>query len=198
MKTSPLAVMLAFLAAIVLGTAVASPALAHTSLKSSDPKKGATVESIDEIRLTFTESVKLPSVVLNDADGKAHQDGRPEVDGAVVTQRVAGTLPAGKYTIAWRVVSADGHPVVGEIPFTVRAAEPEPSATTPSAIEATPVAPAVPATPAPDTPVATPAAGAEQDAAQEGGSGVPGWVWIVVLGLAGVGIGMVISLRKQP
>lgn len=92
MKTSPVAVALALLAALVLGTAFASPALAHDRLKSSDPAKGAKVESLEEVKLTFTASVRFPNVVVRSGD-ENHQDGKPVVDGAVVTQKVKGDLP---------------------------------------------------------------------------------------------------------
>jgi hypothetical protein len=36
------------------------------------------------------------------------------------------------------------------------------------------------------------------EAAQSSSAGVPAWVWIIVFGLAGVGIGMLFSLRKKP
>ncbi|RCG28198.1 copper resistance protein CopC [Sphaerisporangium album] len=196
MRTSPLAALLAFVAAVVLGTAVASPALAHTALKSSDPKKGATVETLDKVTLTFTESVKFPVVLVRDAEGRDHKDGKPKTDGPTVTQKVAGTLPSGKYTIAWRVVSEDGHPIEGEIPFTVKA----PAASTPSP---TPTPPAASPSPtespiavAPTPPPFTPTPVAEQGDA--GSGGIPAWVWIAVFGVAGIGIGTMISLRKKP
>lgn len=195
MKTSPLAAVLALMIAAVLGTAIATPALAHTALKSSSPKKGATVETLDEVKLTFTESVKFPVVLVRDAGGKAYADGKPDADGPVITQKVTGPLPSGKYTIAWRVVSADGHPVEGEIPFTVRAPEPSPEASpSPTDTLAPPAgdATASPATTAPSEVTATPAA----DATEQRG-GIPAWIWIVVFGIAGVGIGLLISMRKK-
>ncbi|GAA1513998.1 copper resistance protein CopC [Sphaerisporangium rubeum] len=198
MKTSPLAAVLALVIAVLSGTVIATPALAHTALKSSSPKKGATVETLDEVKLTFTESVKFPVVLVRDAGGKAYADGKPDADGPVITQKVAGPLPSGKYTIAWRVVSADGHPVEGEIPFTVEAPEPSPEASpsptdtlAPPAGDATPSA-ATTASTEPSEVTATPAA----DATEQRG-GVPAWVWIVVFGIAGVGIGLLITMRKK-
>src|SRR5689334_18344567 len=117
MRTSPLAAALALVFAVLFGAVTASPALAHTALKSSDPEKGATVKTLDKVTLTFTESVRFPVVLVRDADGRDYQDGKPKADGPTVTQQVSGALPSGKYTIAWRIVSADGHPVEGEIPF---------------------------------------------------------------------------------
>ncbi|MEU8268383.1 copper resistance CopC family protein [Sphaerisporangium sp. NPDC049002] len=194
MRTSPLAAALALVVAIVLGTAFAAPALAHTALKSSDPKKGATVESLDEVTLTFNEAVRFPVVLVRDAGGHAYHDGKPKIDGPKVIQKVSGALPSGKYTIAWRVVSDDGHPIEGEIPFTVKAPEASPSASpVPSPQEST----AAPSTAAATTPAPVDATPAAQQEEQKSG-GIPAWVWIVVFGIAGIGIGMALSLRKKP
>ncbi|MFC4585023.1 copper resistance CopC family protein [Sphaerisporangium corydalis] len=197
MRTSPLAAMLALVAAAVLGTAVAAPAMAHTVLKSSDPKKGDTVKTLDSVKLTFNEAVRFPVVLVRDAGGKKYHQGKPSTDGAVVTQKVAGALPSGKYTIAWRVVSDDGHPIEGEIPFTVKA--PEPASPSPEAVppSAAPSPSTGASSPPPFTPTpvgASPVARAED---QKSG-GIPVWVWIVVFGIAGIGIGLGISLRKKP
>jgi methionine-rich copper-binding protein CopC len=192
MKTSPLAAVIAFVLTATLGTALAAPALAHTALKSSTPKKGATVETLDSVTLTFNESVRFPVVLVRDADGTAYHDGKPKLDGPVITQRVTGSLPSGKYTIAWRVVSSDGHPVEGEIPFTVRAPEPSPSPT--DTASATPAeSPSASPAPASSTVPAAPAA----DSTEQRGGGVPAWVWIVVFGIAGIGIGLAITMRKK-
>ncbi len=203
MKKSSFAAVVAFAVSLLLGTALAAPALAHTALKSSDPKKNARVEMIGKVTLEFTESVRFPAVLVRGADGKRYESGRPEVDGATVTQGVADSVPPGAYTIAWRVVSDDGHPVEGEIPFTVVAPKAPAAAATASASPATGTPGAVASAPQ-VTPRATGAAAfapqsspaAVQDA--QGSAGVPAWVWVVVFGLAGVGIGMLFSLRKKP
>jgi methionine-rich copper-binding protein CopC len=193
MKTPPLAAALTLIVALVLGTAFAAPALAHTSLKSSNPKKGATVESLDSVSLTFTEAVSFPVVLLRDAGGHEYHDGKPKVDGPTVTQKVGGPLASGKYTIAWRVVSEDGHPVQGEIPFTVKA----PQAAAPSASATFSALP--PSSGATSPPAVTPSSGDATSAgnAQERSQGISPWVWIIVFGLAGIGIGMAVSLRKK-
>ncbi|MFI6511490.1 copper resistance protein CopC [Streptosporangium sp. NPDC050855] len=215
MKTSPVAAALALLVALVLGTAFATPALAHDRLKSSSPAKDAKVERLEEVKLTFSASVRFPNVVVRSGD-TSHQDGKPSVDGAVVTQKVKAGLPPGRYVIAYRVVSSDGHPIEGEIPFTLvgQAASSPSSPSSPSqAPEASESSPAgagpgsatesatesatasAPATPS-EVPV-TPAAAAEESGSS---GGVPGWMWIVVGALTGVGIGMFFSMRgkKRP
>ncbi|WP_326637967.1 copper resistance protein CopC [Streptosporangium sp. NBC_01755] len=203
MKTSPVAVALALLAALVLGTAFASPALAHDRLKSSDPAKGAKVESLEEVKLTFTASVRFPNVVVRSGD-ENHQDGKPVVDGAVVTQKVKGDLPPGDYVIAYRVVSSDGHPIEGEIPFTLLGSASPSESPSPSPSEAASESPAAAESPvtaetsAERTPVAalSPAA-VLRDEGPESSQGVPGWMWIIVGGVTGVGIGLFFSMRNK-
>jgi methionine-rich copper-binding protein CopC len=190
MRTSPLAAALAFVVAVVLGTALASPALAHTTLKTSDPKKGAIVERLDSVTLTFNEGVRFPVVLVRDAGGHDYHDGKPKLDGPTVTQKVSGALPSGKYTIAWRVVSDDGHPVEGEIPFTVKAPQQSSPSVSPSPQASTAAASSPPAF----TPTPVDATPASQERKQ---GGIPAWAWIVVFGIAGIGIGLAISMRKK-
>jgi methionine-rich copper-binding protein CopC len=203
MKTSPVAVALALLATFVLGTAFASPALAHDALKSSDPAKGAKVESLTEVRLTFSATTRFPNVIVRTADGGVHQDGKPVVDGPVVIQKVKDDLPPGEYVIAYRVVSSDGHPIEGEIPFTLVGSPEPPSASASTSGEASPPASESPsAAPVDATVTGTPGSALAAESADEPASsgGVPGWVWLVVGGLAGIGIGLFFTLRtkKQP
>ncbi|MFC7107122.1 copper resistance protein CopC [Nonomuraea rubra] len=116
MKRSPLAALTAILASALLASGLvvfgsAAPALAHDTLKSSSPAKNAEVKSLDEVKLEFSAKVRMPFVIVRGDGDAQHQNGKPEVDGAVVTQAVKGPLPDGKYTIAYRVVSSDGHPI---------------------------------------------------------------------------------------
>ncbi|MFI6882048.1 copper resistance protein CopC [Streptosporangium canum] len=196
MKTSPVAVVLALIAALVLGTAFASPALAHDTLKSSDPAKGAKVESLEQVKLTFSASVRFPNVVVHTADNVAHQDGKPAVDGAVVTQRLKDDLPPGDYVIAYRVVSSDGHPIEGEIPFTLVGPETPSAAPSESASEPS-SSPAPAESAAPATAVISPAPAAQAGQEPDSSGGVPGWMWLIVGGVTGVGIGLFFSMRNK-
>lgn len=173
----------------------ASPALAHDSLKSSSPAKNAQVSSPKEIELEFTASVKFPFVVLHDAAGKEIGLGEPRLDGPLVLADVPQPLPPGSYVLAWRVVSSDGHPIEGEIPFGVRGSS---STATPSGEQTAPAdgqsaAPTTaPTTGAPASGSATGAADGTDASVVAGqqpasSAGVPGWIWgglavLVVLG----------------
>lgn len=115
-----------------------SPASAHTALVESDPAAGATLsEAPATIDLTFTEQISpdLSAVTLRVDGAKAvtlelGSGARPEVVRASVPAGVAGE----SWTVAYRVVSGDGHPVTGELSFSVAAPDAAASSTpTPSA-----------------------------------------------------------------
>ncbi|MER6001524.1 copper resistance CopC family protein [Nonomuraea sp. NPDC003707] len=197
MKRSPLAALAATAAALlVLVFGMAAPALAHDALKSSSPAKDAEVKSLDEVRLEFTAGVRLPFVIVRGPGGAELQSGKPEADGKVVTQAVKEPLPDGKYTIAYRVVSSDGHPIEGEIPFKVKGAQtPSPSASSSAAPATSAPATSAPATQNEAPPAQTSPATDQASAGQP--VGFPVWLVIVIGALVGIGIGFLLSARKK-
>lgn len=117
----------ALLATLLAGVALvlAAPAAgAHATLQESDPPADAVLASSpDRITLTFDEPVSpgRPAVRLLDDDGDMVPVGTVRaVDGSVVAP-VPRRLDEGTYVVAWRVVSADSHPVSGAFVFSVGA-----------------------------------------------------------------------------
>jgi methionine-rich copper-binding protein CopC len=106
---------------VVFGAIFTVPASAHTKLVSSTPARDARVTTLTQVTLVFSEHVTLAQVQVRDAKGGRHQAGAARVNGATVTQQVAAGLPAGAYTVDYRVVSADGHPVEESLPFAITA-----------------------------------------------------------------------------
>ncbi|MEU6796578.1 copper resistance CopC family protein, partial [Nonomuraea wenchangensis] len=158
----------------------APAALAHDRLKSSSPADKAKVERVETIELEFTAPMTMPAIVLEGPGGKPVPVSKPRAQDIKVTADPEEELAAGRYRLAWRVVSSDGHPIQGELTFTVTA--PPASETPTPSTSTTQASPALPASaPPPASPAAAPAAA-------EGG-GVPGWLWIAaaVLVLGGVG-----------
>ncbi|MFF4030550.1 copper resistance CopC/CopD family protein [Streptomyces sviceus] len=103
----------------------AGAASAHAALRATDPKDGTVLKSAPhDITLTFTESVGLldDSFRVLDPDGKRLKTGDAG-HGAGGSETARVSLPAklaqGTYTVAWRVVSADSHPVSGAFTFSV-------------------------------------------------------------------------------
>ena len=109
--------------AVVAAVGVAvlpSPASAHATLIGSSPRQDAQLDHLpDRVSFEFNQDMSAPAYVIVTApDGSSVTEGDPDVDGAVVSQAVTNG-PDGTYTMAYRAVSEDGHPVTGEITFTV-------------------------------------------------------------------------------
>ncbi|MFE2145618.1 copper resistance CopC/CopD family protein [Streptomyces sp. NPDC059456] len=122
--TSPtLLALLAAVCALIVGGA--GSAFAHAGLSGSDPADGAVLKTASkEVTLTFTESVGFSDDslrVLSPANERVNPRPARHVDGKGNTGRVelSDGLPEGTYTVAWRVVSADGHPISGAFVFSV-------------------------------------------------------------------------------
>ncbi|MEV0693986.1 copper resistance protein CopC [Streptomyces sp. NPDC050388] len=121
---------------LLLGSA--GPASAHAAVREAVPEDGSVVKSAPQhVTLTFTESVALldDSFRVYSPDNHRVKLGEPRhADGRSDTARVdlPDGLDDGTYTVAWRVVSADSHPVSGAFTFSI--GKPSPSA--PAAPEA--------------------------------------------------------------
>lgn len=98
-----------------------APAWAHDTLVSSDPGDGARVtEAPDEVEMTFSADVLDvgTEVRVTDSSGADLTDGDPVVDGTTVTQDLAAPEAEDEtYTVVWRVVSSDGHPIEGTFSY---------------------------------------------------------------------------------
>lgn len=99
-------------------------ASAHAALKGTDPADGTVLKTAPKaVTLTFSESVGLldNSIRVLDPGNRRVHTGSPEhADGRSDTARVTlPHLPDGTYIVAWRVVSADSHPVNGALTFSV-------------------------------------------------------------------------------
>ncbi|MFI0816913.1 copper resistance protein CopC [Streptomyces sp. NPDC021098] len=118
------ALLAALLCALSFG---AGPASAHAALTSTSPGEGAVVKSApQEVTLTFTEGVLLgrDAVRVLDPKGKRVDSGKAaHVGGKSSTASVAlrSGLPDGTYTVAWKAVSEDSHPVSGAFTFSIGA-----------------------------------------------------------------------------
>jgi copper resistance protein C len=151
----------------VLG--LGSPAFAHDVLVGSAPAAGATLASGPaEVRFDFNAPVREgPNTITVVGPNGTHWE-RTEnatVTGNSVSTPVAPLGAAGVYTASYRIISADGHPVTGEIHFTLTVAG-----------------------------NGTPAAAAATPTSNSGGGGVPIWVWIVGAAVL-LGVVLFVALR---
>ncbi|MFI9245805.1 copper resistance CopC/CopD family protein [Streptomyces sp. NPDC053086] len=128
----------ALVSGLLLGTA--APASAHAVLRATDPADGTVLRSAPrQVTLTFTESVGLLTDSFRIYDpgnhrvrtGPAGHAGRSDTARVTLPERLA----TGTYTVAWRVVSADSHPVSGALTFSVGERTAAPAAPLPESTE---------------------------------------------------------------
>jgi len=108
--------------AIVAVLATGSPAWAHAQLLSADPAKDATLtKAPTAVTLTFSGRLNpdFATIVVSDAAGRRIPASAPAVDAAVASVTLTPPLANGLHTIAYRVVSVDGHTVQGLYPVTL-------------------------------------------------------------------------------
>lgn len=102
--------------------ATSVPASAHDALIGSTPEFGERLDAApSEVSLQFSDDVMTlgAAVIVADSDGHDWVVGDVGIAGNTVTVQLDGVLPDAGYELRWRVVSSDGHPISGIVPFTV-------------------------------------------------------------------------------
>ncbi|MBO3748009.1 copper resistance protein CopC [Streptosporangiaceae bacterium NEAU-GS5] len=122
----PALLALVFAAVLLLFPA---PAYAHNTLIGSDPKDGASIPALPAaVTLTFDQAVRLEfaQFTLRLPAGGEQRLGGLTADGPAISAPLAG-IPAspGAYGLGYRIISNDGHPVTGQITFTVAGGAPQ-------------------------------------------------------------------------
>jgi len=164
----------------LLGTA--TPALAHNVLISTDPANGASMATGPaKVSLTFDQYVQNANVNQVAVTGPGGQtqwtNGPVQVADNVVSVPLGALGPAGEYTIGFRILSADGHPVTGEVKFTLTQA----GTGQPSSVGAANLS----------------GSGTASTGGDSGG--VPIFVWIIgAVVLLGVGLTVALRTGKEP
>ena len=114
-----LAALLASLAVVLVWV---SPASAHASLVSSNPKAGVVLQRAPaKVSFTFDEKLGTPAVIVVTGPDGTRVDHGPTHVAANVADVAVSVAQKGSYDAAYRVVSADGHPVAGQVTFSFQA-----------------------------------------------------------------------------
>jgi methionine-rich copper-binding protein CopC len=118
-------------AALALGLAAVfagvSPASAHAELVEASPAADSLIGALPEyVDLTFGENIMTIEgsegsniITVVDANGAKVDDETIVVDAAVVSVGIKAGFGNGTYTVTYRVVSEDGHPIEGSYKFEV-------------------------------------------------------------------------------
>lgn len=171
------------LAAATLG--LAAPASAHDAAESTSPAQGASLAAPPgEVSVTFSNPPLGigASFSVKDASGAEWADGSVRIVDNVATQKLRSGGPAGAYTVAWRVVSSDSHPIEGTFTFTTASGA---ARSGPATGGSTTTAGAVPG-------MGTAKPGVTEEPSEPASAGEP-FQWSIVL-FAAVAVGLLVSL----
>ncbi|HEX7405029.1 MAG TPA: copper resistance CopC family protein [Candidatus Nanopelagicaceae bacterium] len=101
-------------------------AQAHTSVVSSNPAIHARLAKLPtHVQIEFDENLltlggaKTNVLQVQDAQGKEIDAGNSKVAGPIIGVDIKDQPGKGTFTVSWRVVSSDGHPVEGSYQFSV-------------------------------------------------------------------------------
>ncbi|MFC4022176.1 copper resistance CopC family protein [Micromonospora sp. GCM10011542] len=113
----------------------AAPAAAHNSLTGSDPANGARVATAPtriELRFLAKPDPGTTRITVTGPDNVAAAGGAPTFTGSRVSVPFRPGR-AGLYIVGYQVASGDGHPVTGEVRFTLTTGTAADPSATPSA-----------------------------------------------------------------
>jgi copper resistance protein C len=169
----------------------AGTAIAHDELTGSDPKDGSSLPTGPSVvSLAFSEPVKqqFVTVTVVGPDGSHFEGGPARVEANTVHTPLRPLGPAGLYTVGYRIVSTDGHPVSGAARFTL---------TQPGLQASAPTAQGASGSPPPGAPATAgqPPAPSRLDASPGSDPGsMPVWPWVVG-GVLMVGAAVLVAVR---
>lgn len=103
-------------AAIAAIAVSASPAFAHSTVKSTVPASGSILPaSPAEIAITFNESARLTSVIVVQAGKPDRKLEATSSESSTSFKLMDPKLENGRNEIRWTALSKDGHPISGSI-----------------------------------------------------------------------------------
>jgi len=116
-------IVFAALLALAASLFVIAPASAHAALSWSSPEVSSSVsEAPTQVTLVFDDEIQVIEgtksniITVTDENDRHFETGDVTVNGGKVGVELS-PLNEGTYTVAYRVVSADGHPVSSEYQF---------------------------------------------------------------------------------
>lgn len=183
--------------ALMGATVVAAPAQAHSELVSTDPADGAVLDAPPTIvSFTFNEPLMPDFVRFIGTDPSGNTGDLPvsSVEGPTATIAWPASAPGGEWTVSYRVVSQDGHPIEGGITFSYADASPTASPTSAAPTSAAPTSQA-PTSAEPTSAVPSPSTSPAADS-NSGQSGLLiAGLAVGLIVIAGVVIGLVARRR---
>ncbi len=107
--------------AAALTVAITAPALAHTEVKSTSPRKGSTAgTSLKTVKVTFDGRIRSGTLRVKRVGGgkvSIGSGGRDPRNVRRLAVRLKSRLSAGRYKASWTIVADDGHGQKGSFRF---------------------------------------------------------------------------------
>ena len=101
---------------------ISGPAAAHSRPETTVPADSSVLaQAPATITISFDKPMRITLIELTNADGDTFALERTDEMAPVIRfEANLSPLPAGSYTVEWRGLSADGHPMGGRFSFEVR------------------------------------------------------------------------------
>lgn len=121
----------------------APSASAHTAVVSTSPQANQVLMSAPtQVTVTTAEAVQErgTAIAVLSPSGARVDDGSTEVDGSTVLVGLVALSEVGDYTVNYRLLAEDGHPLEGSFIFTL-SATPSPTSPSPTPTSSQPSSP---------------------------------------------------------
>jgi len=103
----------------------AAPAMAHTRIAKSSPGINSVIKNWpSKVTIIFNENLitlngaSVNRIEVTNSQGVRIDEGATKVSGSSASAQLKGGQSSGRYTVTYRVVSSDGHPVTNTYSFT--------------------------------------------------------------------------------
>lgn len=110
--------------AMLLVFAFPASTWAHSKLQSSIPAANSTAtEAVQQLSLSFNEKIDstLSKLTITNDKGEKIDATEVKVENNEMKATLGSPLESGSYTVEWKIVGLDGHPVKGDYTFQVDA-----------------------------------------------------------------------------
>lgn len=109
---------------------ISAPASAHTSIVSFAPDAGQVLTTAPtQVTIVTTEAVREmgSAITVTSPSGQRVDDGSTEVQGTTVLVGLVMLTETGDYTVNYRLLAQDGHPIEDSYTFTLSEVSPTPA-----------------------------------------------------------------------
>ena len=107
---------------LVLTFIIPLSAQAHTTLTTSTPAEGEVLlTQPKQLELVFGTVIEEGSAMELEGPTQKYEVENISINENIMTGSLDEELPNGQYMISWKIIGEDGHPIEGQVPFSLNA-----------------------------------------------------------------------------